>query len=79
MLRIPWRAAIAPASSVLSLAKRADGSKRPAACSNTGAMARQGAHQGAQKSTISGRPFCVTCRSKLPAVSVIGCPPNSAS
>ena len=31
----------------------------------TGSMARQGPHQGAQKSTTTGREFCLTCSKKL--------------
>ena len=42
-------------ASVSSLASRTPGASRAAACSNAGAIIRQGPHHGAQKSTTSGK------------------------
>ena len=55
MLRMLKRAEMSGAASVSSLAKRYLGSSRLAADSKCGAMAWQGPHQGAQKSTTTGR------------------------
>src|SRR5690554_348844 len=77
MLRILKRWARAGSASVLTLARRTCGSNWAAAFSNTGANCLQGPHQGAQKSTTSGRSAC-TCLSKLLALSSTGRATNKA-
>jgi hypothetical protein len=65
-------------ASVSSFAKRSFGSSWRAVFSKNGAMARHGPHQGAQKSTTSGKSPRLTCLSKFADVSVTGVPSNSA-
>src|SRR5579863_8765270 len=79
MPRMPKRAAISGSSSTLTLAKRARGSSSLAALSKIGAIARQGPHQGAQKSTINGISLRSTCLSKVFAVSATGSPVKRAA
>jgi len=55
MLRISKRCARFCATSVLTFARRAFGSSNAVAFSNSGAIDRHGPHQGAQKSTTTGR------------------------
>ena len=75
MVGMPWmpkRPASCCSSSVLTLAKRTLGSSWPAAFSNCGAMALQGPHHGAQKSTSSGMSLLAAWVSKLWAFSATG-------
>jgi len=65
MPRIPKRPAISGASSVLSFAMRTSDASRSAAWPYAGAIIRHGPHQGAQKSTTTGKSFDATCRSKF--------------
>jgi len=79
MLRMPKRCAMPGSASVSSFASRTCGVSRAAACSQAGAMARQGPHHGAQKSTATGRSLDPTCRSKLAPSSAIGWPAKSGA
>jgi hypothetical protein len=80
MLRTPKRAAISGTRSVSSLARRAAGSRSRAAASNSGAIARHGPHQAAQKSTSTGTSVFPIIRSKSSAVpSSTGLPSNSGA
>jgi hypothetical protein len=74
--RMPSRPAIACSTSELSLIKRARGSIAAAAFSNSGAIARQGPHHGAQTSTTTGTVLLATCRSKISPTTSAGFPEN---
>ena len=76
MLRMLKRAARLCASSVFTLARRMPGSSCCAACSNAGAIARQGPHQGAQKSTSTGTCERAMCFSNAASSSATGWPVN---
>ena len=78
MLRTPRRTATFGASSAFSLNNLICGSNTTAACSNAGAMARHGPHQGAQTSSNAGMLLARTCRSKPTSSTAAGCASNSA-
>ena len=78
MPRTPNCWARAGSASTSILMKRALGSSACAALSNTGAMARQGPHQPAQKSTISGTSLDARCLRNRSVVMATGWPPNRA-
>ena len=77
MLRMPNSLARSGAASVLSLATRIAGSSTRAAAAYCGAIAWQGPHQGAQKSTTTGMSVFAMYFLKLAAVSSSGYPLNS--
>jgi hypothetical protein len=64
-------------SSAFSLSNRTFGSSSCAACSNIGAMARHGPHQGAQTSTKTGRSLSRLCFSKRAPSTLAGWPSKS--
>jgi len=74
MLLIASSAERAGASSVETLSNRMRGSSLAAAASKAGAMARQGPHQEAQKSTNIGRPLSRMCRRRPCSESASGLP-----
>jgi hypothetical protein len=69
---MPWiekRCSNSGAASLTTLISRTSGSSSVAAFSKIGAIARQGPHQDAQKSTSSGMSLCFACLSKRAALS----------
>jgi hypothetical protein len=80
MLLTPKRVAISGIASVLTFARRAMGSSSRAAASNSGAMARQGPHHAAQKSTSTGNSVLPIIRSKASVLlSSMGRPANKGA
>jgi hypothetical protein len=77
MLRIAKRPAMSGSASVSTLANCTRPASRRAASSNCGAIARQGPHQVAQKSTSTGRSLRPVKRSQSAAPSATGLPGNS--
>ena len=76
MLRMPNCAARWGSASVLTLASLTLGSSWRAACWNCGAIILHGPHQGAQKSTNSGRSLRSTWRENVAVVNSMGSPVN---
>ncbi len=79
MLRILYCAAVRWACSVFNLANRTRGSSCAVAVLKCGAIILQGPHQGAQKSTTSGKSLRFRCLSNVWSLSSIGWPVNSRS
>src|ERR1700693_3935418 len=67
------------ASSVFTVAKRTLARSCAAACSNAGAMPRHGPHQGAQKSTSTGKSLRAMKASNTASVRATGVPSNSGA